>query len=774
MEELDPKKEEIPHTPSPGSLIEEILKVQKWQTSESSNEEMGGSQESSSPQTNPPPEIKKPREPISPGMFLKFIGTILFISIIFFGSFLTYIVFNPDQATFFINIFGINPSDIASLLKKLINGSFWIVIFILSILWFVSLFRAIWTKKDLKRKKLLAWLTAGLIGIILFSILAFWAYLFSRIDLIPFDNLKGSILVYDNDLYTHAETKEYALLGEGSNIFWPITLMFNLKWNASMIEKTQWVMIKSFRIDTDGGACNDGTSVVMWSNVLDEKSIVCTFDAVKTYNINGEYTVVTRTGEEQKLPMNISPVEIRWLVKITRSKNIQGNHIMSLDAGSLKRLGNPRWIFLQSNKVEEKSSITQTISNIPQYVCLRLLTDNCDREFILEDKDIREVQWSITSNQDTIDPLLFHLWLSGSSIDPNQITNIEWLLIDHQWSEAVICTKWWDTCDFRFGSYGIANIQARIEMANHDKYTLQTEISVREPLQLSRNMRILDENWVLLNTVDTYKSDLKAFVIENTLTPPANLTLDARDVRSNNEGYVLESVVWKIVNIKKTEEKRWDKISISLLEPLRYTITGMYTFKRTSGNERETAMDSVIIDIERKSLMPRLKVTSSSDYVPSMITVDASESESDKWEIKKFIFDFWDGKIPAEWDSIQQYEYVTPGQKIIKLTIIAENGDRAEMKKIIVLKDEAKKINFSPSMTPGVANTVIDFEAQWTNGQIEDYIWNFWDDTPLLHWYNAIHTYTKEWTYLIELTIIYSDGTRRSDKKKYEVSSAPQ
>ena len=86
-------------------------------------------------------------------------------------------------------------------------------------------------------------------------------------------------------------------------------------------------------------------------------------------------------------------------------------------------------------------------------------------------------------------------------------------------------------------------------------------------------MKVLDENGVLLNTTETYKTDLKAFVIENTLTPPANLTLDARDVTAGNEGYKLESVVWKIANAKNTEEKRGDKITIMLLEPLRYTIT---------------------------------------------------------------------------------------------------------------------------------------------------------------------------------------------------------
>jgi hypothetical protein len=44
--------------------------------------------------------------------------------------------------------------------------------------------------------------------------------------------------------------------------------------------------------------------------------------------------------------------------------------------------------------------------------------------------------------------------------------------------------------------------------------------------------------------------------------------------------------------------------------------------------------------VERKKLMPRLSISKTSDYVPSLVTVDASQSESEEGEIKKFIFDF--------------------------------------------------------------------------------------------------------------------------------------
>jgi drug/metabolite transporter (DMT)-like permease len=119
---------------------------------------------------------------------LKLIGSLLLVAVIFFGSFLAYVVFNPDQAAFFVNIFGINPNDIKDLLKSLINGSFGITVLIFSIVWLASLFRAIWTPRDQKRRRLIGWLTAGVVGIFLFSILAFWAYLFGIINATDYAN----------------------------------------------------------------------------------------------------------------------------------------------------------------------------------------------------------------------------------------------------------------------------------------------------------------------------------------------------------------------------------------------------------------------------------------------------------------------------------------------------------------------------------------------------------------------------------------------------------
>lgn len=170
----------------------------------------------------PPSSPQKPRDPMTAGMILRIIGSLLLVAVIFFGSFLAYIVFNPDQAIFFMNMLGIKISDVQILLKQLINGSFGIIMLVLSIVWIISLFRAIWTPREQRRRRMIGWLTASIVGILLFSILAFWAYLFKILGTIDFPNLQGNVVMYDNDIYTHIQTypdaSQYASLPTTTNL----------------------------------------------------------------------------------------------------------------------------------------------------------------------------------------------------------------------------------------------------------------------------------------------------------------------------------------------------------------------------------------------------------------------------------------------------------------------------------------------------------------------------------------------------------------------------
>jgi PKD repeat protein len=172
------------------------------------------------------------------------------------------------------------------------------------------------------------------------------------------------------------------------------------------------------------------------------------------------------------------------------------------------------------------------------------------------------------------------------------------------------------------------------------------------------------------------------------------------------------------------------------------------------------------------SLEPILQIQQSSDYTPSKVTFDASSSRSKNGTIQKFIFDFGEGRPKTEWDAVQVYEYRTPGQKKISLTIVDNNNEQITISKYIVLKDTPKNIAFTTSMSPGIIGIPITFIADGTTGQIEEYIWNFWDNTPTSKWYEIDHTFAQSGKYSITMTVRYADGTEKSTTQQLQVDQS--
>lgn len=134
------------------------------------------------------PAPKKVRDPLTTSTILKLIGTLFLVCLIFLGMFLAYIVFNPQEAGFFQTVFNISRNDVTKVLAMMINASFGILSFLISIVFIVSLFRAFWTPKEQKRKKLLTALVAFFSGILFFSILGFWAFLYNQLQAANFLN----------------------------------------------------------------------------------------------------------------------------------------------------------------------------------------------------------------------------------------------------------------------------------------------------------------------------------------------------------------------------------------------------------------------------------------------------------------------------------------------------------------------------------------------------------------------------------------------------------
>lgn len=183
------------------------------------------------------------------GQILQMIGGLFFVSLIFFGSFLAYVVFNPDQARFFIN-FGINPSDVASLLSQLVNGIFGSLSFALSVVFAYSLFK-VYLSKGAPKKRALYIVLSLFVGILLFSNIAFWAFLFDKIGASDFVRPSGGVIVYDNDLALSKEFKTQAELASVSDLIGPITIKYDLSSDVLFASKS--LDIEGFYIDCGNG-----------------------------------------------------------------------------------------------------------------------------------------------------------------------------------------------------------------------------------------------------------------------------------------------------------------------------------------------------------------------------------------------------------------------------------------------------------------------------------------------------------------------------------------
>lgn len=703
-------------------------------------------------------------------MVLKFIGTIFIVALIFFGSFLAYIVFNPSQAQFFVN-FGINPNDVALFLGKLVNAIFGIIVLLTSILWIILLFRALWTAKDLKRKRLLRWLLSGFVGIILFSCITLWAYLVQTINATDYSNPGGTVLLYDHALWSEETFRDQSQIFQTSELIGPVTVLFDISANAKLTEDKNLFTIESFAINFDGAKCADGSTVVTGKSPKTDKTIICTFDKIQVYNPQGKYIGRDRNGEPKEINMFLPSIEIRGLVDIKKQRNKDNKNIITFDASGLRNLGKILWIYDNKSQVEQPS-ITEVEWEIARYVCLQVIRQNgCDRVFVIgasrDQENIGKIVWDV----DPGNSLLYHFRIDKLTLDENEITRVEWILDNR----SIMCNENETTCSYLFDSYGKKQVQTKITLASGEAYPIDYELIIEEPIKLARKLRVYDEAWVQLNKEDTYDANLRAYVIKD-LAFPATIKFDARDIVPSQSGYKLEKVEWNISNTKSDEQKIGETLDLDIIEATRYTIHATYTFVAIQWTEKKTSIgkDAIIIDTESKNLIPILSIDQSSDYLPVTVRVDASASRTKNGEIKKFIYNFWEWRAPVEWDSQQTYEYISPGEKTITLTIVSSTGEKESTKRQIVIKEAQRVVDFLPSVSPGVVGIDIDFMPRNITGQVEEYIWNFWDGTPTVRTMNPSHIFTRSWKYTVSLTVRYSDGTQRSETREYLVEGTAQ
>ncbi|NDK19806.1 PKD domain-containing protein [Candidatus Gracilibacteria bacterium] len=713
--------------------------------------------------TTPGSAVKKPlKKGMSTDMFLRIVGAIILVASIFFGAFLSYIVFNPGQAGFFIS-FGINPGDIARLLKQLVSSMFGVVTFILSVVWIVFLFQAILTKKEYKKKKTISIILSFFFGILLFSEITLWAFLVQKINATDYENPNGGVVVYDNEKLISERFKDNALMNNFDNLIGPIELKFDLKSDANFVGKM--INIENYKINFDGAKCQQGnSSIVEGVNPQDDKSIICIFDEARVYKPTGVYEGLDRVTRKPKvIPINFHTVQIIGVVDVKKTKTS-----FTYDASRLISLGKINW-YTEKNgdtPVSVEKIVSITMEKDEQVLCLRVLSETaCDKLFIIP-KGSSGVVAKIVHEQDQVNPFLYTFHIEDAVVKNAEITGYKWIV-----DRTTVCTE--EVCEINFIKYRDVEMTLILSDSAGGTTELKDNFSILQPMQLINGgdgkttyspslLKIKDTTGKSL-IENTYNRSIKAYLISDAIAPMI-VGFDATDVKVENIGYELDKVEWDF-NEDRVFEKIGFKTEYELIEGKRYTFIVRYTFLNREKGITIPIEEKIIFEPEKKDIAINLKLTQDSEYAPTIVHVDGSASTPKIGTIIKFIYDFGEGKGAIEGDAIQNYQYNFPGTYIITFTTIRDDGIKESTSRKIVLKDTPKRIVLNTSVSSGMVGKPIDFDINGTVGQIDSYNWEFGDGNTSME-ANPTHTYLSSGKFVIKINIIYADGTMKSADKE--------
>jgi len=124
-------------------------------------------------------------------------------------------------------------------------------------------------------------------------------------------------------------------------------------------------------------------------------------------------------------------------------------------------------------------------------------------------------------------------------------------------------------------------------------------------------------------------------------------------------------------------------------------------------------LDRIAVVGVQKPIDVRVKITPDDGYAPTTVRFDASGSKIQKGDIRKFIYEFGDGKTYEGEGVVTTYRYTTPGEYIIKVTAVTNKGLRSTKKYTLVLKKPQETVQIAPSIASGIAeaNAPITFDA---------------------------------------------------------------
>lgn len=698
---------------------------------------------------------------------MRLVGAVFAVALVFFGAFLGYIVFNPEQAQFFIS-FGINPSDIAILLSKLVSGVFGTIVFLLSIIWIVFLFRAIVTKREQKRKKTVSTILALFFGVLLFSTITFWAFLVRQVGAADFVNPNGNVVLFDNDKLLSKKLESGAQIASFDNLVGPVSIRFDLRSNVRANSRT--LRITRYQIDFDG----DGQFDREGANPDSDTSIVYKYDKKQTYSPKLEYIgfdLVTR--ERKTLAVELPSIAVAGVVSVKPTR--EGR--FSFDASDIESLGKVEW-YLEGSQAPDSTSYKffpkRALKN-GELVCLMIVsplkTDTaCDRVFVAQTEDPKVASAKVNIVRSPENPLHYTFDLGKPEdiqVQHGGVAGYRWIVDGGR----VVSED--ATAEVDFESYGKHTIAVELTDDAGEISQISQEFVIQKPLEFQEG-----ENRMGLLVIQTktpnamsgsvqYDGRKRTYSISQ-VPVGETLILDAKNVKTSDPAYRLEGVEWDADGDGKYETLG-EQTQIELAREGRVVIAVRYKFVSKLKNDTQTMDETIQADVTQADLGAMLNFTQDSEYAPALVSADASASQVKDGKIAKFIFSFGEnGDSDVEGDARQNHRYAFPGEYTLRLTVVRDDGKRATTEKKIIVKTPQKLLLVNSSVASGFVGKGIDFDTHGSVGQIASYAWDFGDGSTSVDPMPA-HVYGAAGNYTVKLTATFDDGSVQSTSREVMV-----
>lgn len=172
----------------------------------------------------------------------------------------------------------------------------------------------------------------------------------------------------------------------------------------------------------------------------------------------------------------------------------------------------------------------------------------------------------------------------------------------------------------------------------------------------------------------------------------------------------------------------------------------------------------------QKAIDVRVKIRPDDTYAPANVRFDASGSKIQKGDIKKFIYDFGDGKTYEGEGVVTTYRYNNPGEYKITVTAVTTKGERASKSYVLVLKKPQETVHIEPSIASGMAeaNLPITFDAA-VRGTDNTITWDMGDGSGQKTGKSIVYEFTTPGIYTIRVRVQYTSGIEESDSITYIV-----